>query len=53
MRGIAGVDKNTTAFVNLSSGLWLNTAAVTSITVLPESSPFAVGSTFALYGILG
>ena len=51
MRGFGGQDKNGTGFVNLSSGLWLNTAAVNAITVLPESSAFASGSTFALYGI--
>jgi hypothetical protein len=53
MRGFGGQDKNGTGFVNLASGLWLNTAAITSITVLPESSAFAAGSTFALYGIKG
>ncbi len=53
MRGFGGQDKNGTGFINLSSGLWLNTNAVTSITVLPESSAFASGSRFALYGIKG
>jgi hypothetical protein len=32
-------------------GLWRNTAAITSITIFPASSTFAVGSTFSLYGI--
>jgi hypothetical protein len=53
MRGFGGQDKNGTGFINLSSGLWLNTAAITTIQVLPESSAFAAGSTFALYGIKG
>ena len=51
MRGFGGQDKNGTGFINLSSGLWLNTAAITTIQVLPESSAFAVNSTFALYGV--
>jgi hypothetical protein len=53
MRGFGGQDKNGTGFIVLSSGLWLNTAAVTTIQVLPESSAFAAGTTFALYGIKG
>jgi hypothetical protein len=33
------------------TGLWRNTAAITSITIFPASSTFEVGSTFSLYGI--
>jgi hypothetical protein len=33
-------------------GLWRNTNAITSITISTDSSTFAVGSTFTLYGIL-
>lgn len=32
-------------------GLWRNTAAITSITLLTSSSTFTAGSTFNLYGI--
>jgi hypothetical protein len=32
-------------------GLWRNTNAITSITISTDSSTFAVGSTFTLYGI--
>ena len=32
-------------------GLWRNTAAITSITIITGSNNFAVGSTFSLYGI--
>jgi hypothetical protein len=53
MRGFSGQDRNGAGSVNLSSGLWLNTAAVTSIQVLPESALFASGSVFSLYGIKG
>ena len=39
------------SFVEAMAGLWRNTAAITSITLLPESGNFATGSTFTLYGI--
>lgn len=41
--------------VALSSGLWLNTAAITSITILVASSTWLIteNSRFALYGIKG
>ena len=32
-------------------GLWRNTAAITSITILTSSGTFNTGSTFTLYGI--
>lgn len=31
--------------------LWRNTAAITSIGIAPQTSPWQVGSTFTLYGI--
>ena len=33
------------------ANLWRNTAAISSITVFTQSSTYATGSTFALYGI--
>ena len=42
-----GADYGTEAYV----GLWRNTAAITSITVLPSSGNLASGSTITLYGI--
>lgn len=42
-----GADYGTEAYV----GLWRNTAAITSITVLPLSGNLASGSTITLYGI--
>ncbi len=37
--------------VHLASGAWYSTAAVSSISVLPNQSQFLVGSRFSLYGI--
>ena len=34
-----------------SAALWSNTAAINSITIIPDSNSFAIGSTFTLYGI--
>jgi hypothetical protein len=42
----------TTAYAVLTAGLWSNSAAITSITLLPEVGPnFLTGSTFSLYGL--
>jgi hypothetical protein len=42
-----GADYGTEAYV----GLWRNTSAITSITVLSSSGNMATGSTITLYGI--
>jgi hypothetical protein len=52
-RFLAGADLNGSGYVSLGSGLWMNTAAVTSITLLPGSGSFVQYSSFALYGIKG
>ena len=39
--------------IRLDSGVWLNTNAVTSVTLDPSSSDFIAGSRFSLYGIRG
>lgn len=52
-RSLSGVDANGSGFVQFMSGLWMNTAAVTSITILPNSDSFIQYSHFALYGIKG
>jgi len=45
-----GVDAQ---LVRLTSGLWMNTAAINSISILDVSANFTTTSTFALYGIKG
>lgn len=39
-------------FVSAVIGLWRNTSAVNSITIVMDSGSFTTGSTFTLYGIL-
>jgi hypothetical protein len=56
VRGFNGSDANAANAnyqIALNSGLWLNTAAITSITMLPGQTAFAAGSVFSLYGIKG
>ena len=58
-RSLGGVSSNTSAgglygAIILSSGLWQNTAAVSSITLTPHvGSNFVSGTTFELFGIRG
>jgi len=53
IRNFWGVDNNGSGAVALKSGLWLNTAAITSITLVPDSTNLVQYSHFALYGIKG
>jgi len=53
IRDFAGIDKNGSGDVNLISGLWLNTAAITSVTLTVPVATFSSGTTFSLYGIKG
>jgi hypothetical protein len=60
VRAIAGYDQNGVAvgggtangLIYLYSGLWQNTAAITSITITPQYT-WGANSTFSLYGIKG
>jgi hypothetical protein len=53
-RALAGQDQNNTnGRISFVSGLWLNTASVTSIKVYPEGANWAEYSSIALYGIQG
>ncbi len=51
-RMLTGDDRNGSGWIELNSGLWMSTAAVTSITVFAIGS-WLVDSQFALYGIKG
>lgn len=37
--------------VEMLAGRWINTAAITSLSITASSGTFAAGSTFALYGV--
>jgi hypothetical protein len=54
-RALSGMDNNGAGKISLSSGVWFNTAAVTSITVGANAfgNNFMEYSSFALYGIKG
>ena len=52
-RVLHGTDYNGSGEVNLTSGNWRNTAAVSTITMSMASSGFTQYSSFALYGIKG
>ena len=52
IRTLSGVDNNGSGYIGLFSGLWINTNAINSITILPAaSSNFTQYSQFTLYGV--
>jgi hypothetical protein len=53
IRSLGGFDANGSGYILLRSGLWMNTSAITSITITAASGNFAEHSSFALYGIKG
>lgn len=54
IRTLGGFDANGSGYIAFSSGLWLNTAAITSIVLQPSNGvTFVQYSQFALYGIKG
>jgi len=53
IREIGANDRNGAGQIGYNSGLWLNTAAVTSITLLETASNWVQYTNFALYGIRG
>jgi hypothetical protein len=54
LRNLGGVDNNGSGRVAMTSGMWLNTNAITSITLTPSvGTTFTQYSSFALYGIKG
>jgi len=50
-RSLGGSDQNGSGGIDFSSGLWLNTAAITSITIPIGSGTANQYSQFALYGV--
>jgi hypothetical protein len=54
LRAVSGTElNNTNGEIYLTSGLWMNTNAITSITLTSETNNFSSISTYALYGIKG
>jgi len=55
VRTFGGIDSNSAgnSEIDLTSGLWLSTSAVTSISLVISAGSFTTNSTFALYGIRG
>ena len=54
VRGLCGVDINGAGgYIFFNSGAWLNTAAITSITLTPYAGTIQQYSSAALYGIKG
>lgn len=54
VKALSGYDQSASAQVRLSSGIWFNTAAISSITMVSSTnSNFVQNSTFALYGMKG
>ena len=53
MRSLGGYDANGSGNVGLFSGVWMNTAAITSISLLSDSGNQEQYTQFALYGIKG
>ena len=51
LRTLGGVDANGSGSINLQSGLWRSTSAITSIQLTPIIGPILQHSTVALYGI--
>lgn len=53
VRSLNGFDANGAGYIALNSGSWMNTNAVTSLTLTCEVGSFVQFSQFALYGIKG
>jgi hypothetical protein len=52
-RSLDGYATNTGQGINLRSGLWNTTTAVSSVEVVAGLTSFAIGSRFSIYGIRG
>ena len=49
--GFNAVGSPTNGFAGTMGGTWANTAAITSVTLLPDAGNFVAGSSFTLYGL--
>ena len=50
-RMLSGQDSNGSGGIDFTSGAWMNTAAITSLTIFSNSSNYPTAASFALYGI--
>lgn len=49
---IHGFDSNSSGYISFSTGMWVNTSAITSFGITPQQvANFDIGSTMAVYGI--
>lgn len=53
IRLLGGYDANGSGRLALSSGLWMNTAAITSIKIKPRNGSFTTSTRFSLFGVKG
>jgi hypothetical protein len=53
IRTLSGVDANGSGEINLFSGAWYNTSAISTLTITAPGRTFAEYSQFALYGVKG
>ena len=51
MRALSGSPETNESKITLSSGAWLDTAAITTIQISPSSANWLTGSRFSLYGV--
>ena len=51
LRMFGGDDTNGAGYIATASGLWVNTSAITSVSMVHGDGDWLAGSTFALYGI--
>jgi hypothetical protein len=52
-RSLSGYDENGSGYILFHSGLWMNTNAISTITIFPGSGSIKQYSKYALYGIKG
>jgi hypothetical protein len=53
LRSLFGWDNNGSGYIMFSSGLWMNTSAITSIKLFPQVGSFQQYAQFALYAVKG